>query len=359
MGREMRNRKSTPEARIMNRTGISYVDFTWNPMIGCSRISPGCGDSRGGGCYAERLASTRLKHLPAYAAVTNERGWNGKVHLMPERLDEPIRRRKPARIFLGDMSDIFHPEVPFEFIAACFGVMAACPQHTFLLLTKRPARMLEFFEWLMTRIVPKCSGPQESTACAWEAWRKYGVELPDSLLHAGWQVAGERPWPLPNVHLGVTCEDQQRANERIPLLLQCPAAGRWISAEPLLGPIDFLACNDAIRRAGLYLPSEKKIDLVIVGGESGPRARPCDVEWIRSIVYQGNDAGCPVFVKQVGSHPAGDGCEREGQEWPEHVAFERVTDEVYRVLRLRNHHGADPSEWPEDLRVREYPNGAA
>jgi protein gp37 len=287
----------------MNRTGIAYADFTWNPFLGCSRVSPGCEH-----CYAERLASTRLAHLPQYAGLTTGGHWNGTIRLLPERLDEPLRRRKPARIFLGDMGDLFHPGVPFEFVAAIFGVMAACPQHTFLVLTKRAARMLGFFWWVN----------ESSSACGVPESMVFGVEATNHGVDVD-PLGLPSVWPLPNVHLGVTCEDQQRANDRIPLLLQCPAAVRWVSAEPLLEGIDFDSLDG--------------ISLVVVGGESGPQARQCDVEWIRNIVGQCREAGTKCFVKQVGENACWDG-------WK---------------MRLRDRHGADPDEWPSDLRVREYP----
>jgi protein gp37 len=366
----------------MNRTGISYADLTWNPMIGCSRVSPGCEH-----CYAERLASTRLRHMPAYAVVTNKRGWNGKIHLMPKRLDEPIRRRKPARIFLGDMSDLFHPEVPFEFIAACFGVMAACPQHVFLLLSKRPQRMLDVL-----------TNPRFYEAVL-EAARPIRIARPSTGLIG---ISNPANIPAKNIHLGVTCEDQQRADERIPLLLRCPAAVRWVSAEPLLGPIDFdawIGAEACMTDTG-WGKAPPWLDQIIPGGESGPHARPCDVEWIRSIVRQCRASRVACFVKQLGSNPVGrdwmswvktgfhwpvewkcmiddrvvasawengtwhtwdqNGFGGENSSEPTLEAAKREAEasaikQGFARKKLKNRHGADPSEWPEDLRVREFP----
>jgi protein gp37 len=313
-------------------------------VIGCSRVSPGCEH-----CYAERLASTRLRHLPNYGAVTNNNRWNGTTLCMPERLDQPLRWKRPRKIFVNDMGDTFHPTVPFSFIAAIFGVMAACPQHTFQILTKRPARMREFFEWAKTAPTRPC-GVEPPPG------RNNGINLPledkcqviaksryvsFSRTWANWECG----WPLPNVHLGVTCEDQQRANERIPLLLQCPAAVRFVSAEPLLGPIDLPLMGTQSNWRPVYFD----LNWVIVGGESGPRARPCDVEWIRSIRDQCKGADVACFIKQLGARPF-DSKQTITVRYP----LPSIA-EAGNVLELNHRAGAAPAEWPEDLQVREYP----
>src|SRR5690606_659848 len=273
-----------------------------------------------------------------YDMTIAERAWNpvcglggvdrsGLTVLVPRQLDVPLRRRKPTTWFVDSMADLFHESLTNEEIAAVFGVMTACPQHTFQVLTTRAKRMRAWFEWL----------PSDGLrwTCMTEAIRQINPYRPalerrviDSLDSQVLQ------WPLPNVWLGVSCEDQARANERIPLLLETPATVRFVSAEPLLGPIDLTRltfgngdfCN-ALRRDSYRggLDSER-LDWVIVGGESGPGARPCDVEWIRSIVRQCREAGTACFVKQLGSR-----------------------------LGLRDPKGGDCSEWPADLRVRETP----
>lgn len=203
---------------------IEWTDTTWNPVRGCSRVSPGCDN-----CYAMRQAH-RFNHeaqdgarrgLGAYDGLTTIRrgkvDWSGRVRLVPEMLGAPLRWRKPRRVFVNSMSDLFHESLSDEQIAAVFGAMACCSRHTFQVLTKRAKRMREWIGW--------ADGHRDT-------------------IHHAFSVAtgraGMRPWdwPLPNVWLGVSAEDQQRADERIPDLLATPAAVRFVSAEPLLGPID-------------------------------------------------------------------------------------------------------------------------
>src|SRR5690606_25954660 len=292
-----------------------------------------------------------------YDMTIAERAWNpvcglggvdrsGLTVLVPRQLDVPLRRRKPTTWFVDSMADLFHESLTNEEIAAVFGVMTACPQHTFQVLTTRAKRMRAWFEWL----------PSDGLrwTCMTEAIRQINPYRPalerrviDSL------DAQVLQWPLPNVWLGASCEDQQRADERIPLLLDTPAAVRFVSCEPLLGPVDFgrvpLDPSDPSIMRGIFNPLEGggtetatpwRINWVIVGGESGPGARParpCDVAWIRSIVRECRESDTPVFVKQLGSVP---------------IVDLEFTD---NRLHLRDPRGADPSEWPEDLRVRETP----
>lgn len=295
--------------------------------------------------------------------------WTGHARFVPETLAQPIKWKKPRRIFVNSMSDLFHPSLTNEEIAAVFGVMAACPQHTFQVLTKRPMRALEWFRWI------EAHDPEVGahTECHWHA---LNTERPacDGPVHRKSNNLEERPWPLPNVYLGVSVEDQKTADERIPLLLQCPAAIRWVSAEPLLGPVDLAhllhhefqpgnpehghhrQCSaiapDNLRHCG-YPPEAHPmpgIDWVVVGGESGPGARPCNVEWIRSIVGQCKGAWVPVFVKQLGGFP------RVAMNQTDFARTVHVGPDLFADLRSSK--GADPSEWPEDLRVREMPEVA-
>jgi protein gp37 len=271
-----------------------YWDTQWNPVQGCTPASEGCAH-----CWA------RSMHERFHAEPFSD------VRTLPDRLSKPLHWRKPRVVFVCNTSDLFHEAVPFEFIAAVFGVMAACPQHTFLTLTKRPERMREFFGW-----AHRPRGCDVDRFVQQEAWSR----VDGFPLHRIKGTFKEHAWPLPNVWLGVTVENQARANERIPLLLQTPAEHRWVSAEPLLGGIDL---EGAFTRLGF-----DGVDQVIVGGESGHR--PCNVEWIRSLRDQCRAAGVPCYVKQLGSWVVGE-----------------------HKLNPRHRSGANPSEWPEDLRVRE------
>ena len=295
-------------------SGIEWTDETWNPTLGCSRVSAGCEH-----CYAERFAHRGLS--PSHHGLTVDSGkgprWTGEVRLLPERLDQPLRWRKPRRIFVDSMSDLFHESVPDEFIDRVFAVMALCPQHTFQVLTKRPERMRDYLK-------NHVAGGRH----IWTAAQR--IEMP------GGRHKAETSWPLPNVWLGASIENQETADERIPHLLATPAAVRFVSAEPLLGPVDLDPARMFPTDECFQAPP--KIDLVIVGGESGPGARPCNVEWIRSIVQECKAAGTACFVKQLGAKPEG--------------SFDSI-DGRGRLLKSRK--GADMDEWPEDLRVREMP----
>lgn len=232
------------EAIMGNKTKIEWTDATWNPVTGCSKVSEGCRH-----CYAERL-------IPR--AYGSERKFTD-VRCHPERLDQPLRWRKPRRIFVNSISDLFHEAVPEEFIWKVFESMNDASWHIFQILTKRPHRMRKFLE-------------------KWVSVKTYAY--------------GPFPWPY--IWLGVSVEDQQTADQRIPLLIQTPAAVRWISAEPLLGPI----LLDGLRRTpGNSYP---KLDWVVVGGESGPNARPMHPDWARSLRDQCIAAGVPFFFKQWG-----------------------------------------------------------
>lgn len=235
------------------------------------------------------------------------------------------------------MSDLFHEDLEDRQIDLVFAIMALTPRHTYQILTKRPERMLEY----LTVTKPGADGVAARIADATWGLEPSQHRMPAGIVHVpigpllstgepefGWRRF-LRDWPLPNVWLGVSVEDQERADERIPPLLQTSAAVRFLSCEPLLGPIEFSDVtkrSDAVRQLGKR--SLDGIHWVIVGGESGPGARRMEVEWARSIVEQCGMAGVPVFMKQMGGH---------GKLHPK---------------------GGDPSEWPEDLRVREFPEVA-
>lgn len=321
-------------------TSIEWTDRSWNPVRGCARVSPGCEN-----CYAERQAHRFASTAPEgfrkqpYEGLTvlSKHGprWTGRARFVPAQLDAPLRWRKPQRVFVNSMSDLFHEDVAFEEIAAVFGIMASCPQHTFQILTKRPRRMLQWFRWAESQY------PDARTHALGAALQQELDTGPDSQpLHTKHCADPEGPWPLPNVWLGVSCEDQQRANERIPLLRRCPAIVHFVSAEPLIGPIalddrwlEWLPIGPDENDESHLLPP---LRWLIVGGESGPGARRCRVEWISQLVAQCKSADVACFVKQLGSRP-----------WADRV------DE--HPGRLYDRKGGDMNEWTPELRVREFP----
>jgi protein gp37 len=278
---------------------IEWTDATWPIVAGCEKVSPGCR-----GCYAVR-DSWRLAHHPnprvsaPYAGTVEKRGemlcWTGLVRPLPERLEQPLRWAKPRRIFVNSMSDLFHQGVPDEFIDDVFGVMWAClwgrngqPGHVFQVLTKRADRMRDYLR-------------QDRQKHWAHAAVHYGGGIdPDGIWD---QVMGANG-PHPRIWLGVSVEDQKAADERIPLLLQTPAAVRWISAEPLLGPVDLTRVR--WEGSGYFANTLKRaarpasMDWVVVGGESGPNARPMHPEWARSLRDQCQTAGVAFFFKQFG-----------------------------------------------------------
>lgn len=234
----------------MGKSKIEWTDSVWNPITGCSHAgSPGCDH-----CYAKRMAQ-RLKGRYGYPKDNPF-----KVTFHPDRLNQPLRWEKPKRIFVVSMGDLFHDTVPFKLINEVFAITQIATQHTYLILTKRPKRVLEFVNWINSIEIPRLP--------------------PINFMHFD-----------KNIWFGVTAENQQTADERIPILLQIPAAVRFVSCEPLLSEIDFS-----------HLPeSGAELDWVIVGGESGPGARPMHPDWARSIRDQCQAAGVPFFFKQWGN----------------------------------------------------------
>lgn len=264
-------------------TAIEWAEAVWNPVTGCTRVSAGCDR-----CYAFALHDRR------YAANRRARSEGrdapfpaqydepfSSVRQLDARLDEPLRRRRPSVYFVNSMGDLFHERVESEFLDRVFAVMREAARHRFLVLTKRPARMRAHL--------------------------------------------AERGEPAPNVWLGVSAETQDAADERVPDLLAAPAALRFVSAEPLLGPVSL--------ERWLPGPGRGGVDWTIAGGESGRGARPCDAAWVRSLLGECAAADTPVFVKQLGAQPLDGGA----------------------ALRLRDRKGGDPEEWPADLRVRAFP----
>lgn len=334
-------------------TKIEWTDSTWNPVTGCTRVSEGCRN-----CYMART-------VPRQGLDP----W--KVVLHHDRLDQPLKWKKPRRIFVNSLSDLFHDDVPFEFIHEVYATMRQSPQHTYQILTKRPKRMME----CVSRI--------------------------KSFELMGWAKGF-----YSHVWLGVSIENQETADERIPLLLQTPAAKRFVSAEPLLGPIDLtripVECGGVCALRGAR-PAWHPLDWVIAGGESGPGARPMHPDWARSIREQCQAAGVPFFFKQWGEwKPISEmsqqenaalyvsnrkAREHENQADVDDCYGMRCTKETSCIrhdgaafaitdpgaFEMRNGHpamttfrvgkktagamldGREHKEWPEDLRVREFP----
>lgn len=264
-------------------TGIEWTDDVWNPTTGCDRVSPGCDN-----CYALTMAK-RLKGMGSdkYQRDGDPRtsgpGFGVTEH--KDELDKPVKWRKPRRVFVNSMSDLFHDQISDDFIVEVFARMWWAPQHTFQVLTKRHGRMRS----LVPRIEADLRQREADLVL---------VDCPTPLT-----------WPLPNVWLGVSVENQRWANIRVPALLGTPAAVRWLSCEPLLGPVDLRDCAgvDALEQdwiggpgGGMGAP-HPFVDWVVVGGESGPRSRPMVSDWARSLRDQCTRAEVPFFFKQWGS----------------------------------------------------------
>lgn len=278
----------------MPKTKIEWTEYSWNPVTGCTPISEGCQN-----CYARRMAN-RLRGRCGYPKENPF-----KVTLHPERLDEPLKWRKPRKVFVCSMSDLFHPDVPFHYISNIFDIMCSWrwpnkeaerigdeslledPGHTYMVLTKRPERVQDWLQWLF------------------EYWPG------DSPVNVNLSAEGHFGR---HIWFGVTAENQRRADERIPILLQIPAAVRFISVEPMLGPIrlqrDWLMCPGGAEyghgmsltrvHAGGCCDRHPRIHWVICGSESGPNHRKTKIEWIRDLREQCISANVPFFLKQMG-----------------------------------------------------------
>lgn len=313
------------------KTTISWTDRTWNPVRGCSRVSPGC-DS----CYAMRQAHRFAGPGQPYEGLTVLRpnsakrpgvDWSGRVRLVPEALSEPLSWRKPQRIFVNSMSDLFHEQLPNEQILRVFATMALCQHHTFQVLTKRAARARRWFDDVdLFRI-----GEQMRALDLPANGRSYPRTCD--------------VWPLPNVWLGASIEDRA-AKYRIDELRELPAVVRFLSCEPLLEDLGELDLRG--------------ISWVIVGGESGPGARPCALEWIERIVEQCRAARVAVFVKQIGAFVVS-----EQRAYLRSDDLELGTDEEAKAAGfnsrwlwragLSDRKGGDIAEFPDELQVREFP----
>lgn len=301
---------------------IEWTDASWNCLAGCEAVSPGCAH-----CYAATM-TRRLEAMGQkdYAGLTTDKHFNGTVRCLPDKLAIPLRWRKPRRVFVNSMSDLFHEDVPDEFIDRVFAVMALCPQHTFQVLTKRAARMQRY----MAPMARKFGDAGPAVALS-QLLGQHG-ETEDLIRKRLRGEPLETTRPLSNVWLGVSVEDQKR-KDRMDFLRQTPAAVRFLSCEPLLEDLGELDLEG--------------IHWVIAGGESGHGARPCDLSWIRSIIDQCQDWKVPCFVKQIGSH---------AEEWD--TEYRRPGFGPYYCNGVKHKKGGDPAEWPEELRVRQFPENA-
>ena len=328
-------------------TSIEWTDKTWNPLAGCTRVSEGCRN-----CYAERMAK-RLQAMGTrgYEGTIDANGrWTGKVNLIPDALAAPLHWRQPCMIFVNSMSDLFHEAVPFELVDQVFAVMALCPQHTFQVLTKRPERMADYLSEMATNQVVK--------------WGKFaGTKVPDRPAAIQRVIAARNAmltrmgkgydmslpaWPPPNCWLGTSIENQATADERIPHLLRVPAAVRFLSCEPLLGAVNLEQLPDhkgnrswsCLSNVGEHPTHWQRsggtINWVIVGGESGPGARPMHPVWARSIRDQCAAAGVPFFFKQWG-------------EWVPDASLEEPPNNV----DYGEFHDVRPSSWVESCMCSE------
>lgn len=305
-------------------TGIQWTQETWNPTTGCDKISPGCGLPRfdgdeTGGCYALDMAK-RLKGM-GQAKYQNDGdprtsgpGFGLTVH--PDALTIPLHWRDPRMVFVNSMSDLGHARVPAEFLARVWAVMAMAQQHTFQVLTKRPERLRRFLQDECRCGKGHVPGVHLRSAMDWAGTRHSPTYVPGVVGH---DVYHNREWPLPNVWVGTSVELDEYAR-RAGELRNTPAAIRFLSLEPLLGPLPSLDLTG--------------IDWVIIGGESGPHARGVDLRWVRDPIRRSCGAGAAVFVKQLGS-------------W-----WARGNDP------LGDRKGGDPDAWPGDLRIREFPRAA-
>ncbi|SHL73422.1 DUF5131 family protein [Streptomyces yunnanensis] len=319
---------------MSDNSAIEWTDATWNPVTGCTKVSPGCDN-----CYALTF-SERWRGTPGHYF---KNGFD--VQLRPDKLTTPFAWKKPRRVFVNSMSDLFHKDVPDAYIAKVFAVMAATPQHTYQVLTKRHGRMRALLNDECNCGNGHVPGVHFRSAMAWAVSKANPDRIPgvsDDAEKRVWNA----PWPLPNVWLGVSVEDQKRADIRIPALLGTPAAVRFLSCEPLLGPVelyDYLvelrdvtddhadapdgAVVEGMRRSGDQWHRIERLNWVIVGGESGRGARPMSPQWATQIIEQCQSSDVAVFVKQLGSRWA------------------------------KNHKDIDT--FPAALQIREYPQAVA
>lgn len=314
----------------------------------CEHVSDGCTN-----CYSDTNNSRCLPSNGTGLPFDRRSRDLVDIFLDEKLLMQPLHWKKPRNVFACSQTDLFADFVPDEMIDSVFAVSALCFRHTLQVLTKRAERMREYWS------------NHERAAYIRDVlnnWADIGRITQQQCIQA---CAAISSGPLPNVHLGVSVEDQQRADERIPHLLRTPAAVRWVSYEPALGPVDFDAVPITLapgffgsslkwhhrgychKMEGIPYPT---LDWIVVGGESGAGARPFDIQWARDVIAQCKAAGVRCFVKQLGAAPYREGAHRQND--PGEVPG---THREHDQMKLRDRKGGDPSEWPSDLRVREMP----
>jgi len=328
-------------------SNIEWTQETWNPSTGCDRISDGCTN-----CYALTMAKRlkgmgQVKYQNDGDPRTSGPGFGITMH--EDVLTEPLRWKKPRKVFVNSMSDLFHKGVTRDFIVRAFAVMALTPQHTYQILTKRHARMRSLLTDTCTCGAGHAPGVHFRSDMAWACSNVNSHRIPGLPENAAHRVYFDTPWPLPNVHLGVSVENQKWADIRIPALTRTPAAVRFLSCEPLIGPVRLhrghAHCPAHDADSGFCTSSCPDLiapDWVIVGGESGPGARPFDPRWAAGLVTQCQEAGVAVFVKQLGS------------VWARDTAYAGKTVAAHGDTK-----GGNPDYWPSHLRRREYPQATA
>ena len=268
---------------MADKTKIEWTDATWNPITGCTRVSRGCEH-----CYAERLAAGRLRHHRSREGLTDEHGrWNGLLRFNRQWLNQPLEWKKPRRVFVVAHGDLFHEDVPDEWIDHVFAVMAMSRQHVFQVLTKRPERM--------RRYLSEEVGKHPGNTVIERLEKRIDSRWQGKLLTWPWAHKEDERWPLKNVWIGTSVEDQATADERIHVLFRTPAAVRWLSVEPMLEPILF---------SHMLYAWPPNLHWAVCGGESGPGFRPMDPDWARSIRDQCVIGGVPFFMKQMAGKAA-------------------------------------------------------
>ena len=295
---------------MSDNSHIEWTDATWNFATGCTKISDGCLN-----CYIPTTPPFRMERRQFDMAGI---GGATDIRLHPERLGLPLKWRKPKKIFVNSLSDLFHPRVPRELVARAFAVMAAAPQHQYQVLTKRPERMARMLTDECQCGAGHAAGTHFRSEMEWAATPHSPTYVPG--MKSG--IYHRSAWPLPSVWLGTTVESNKHVG-RADALRATPAAVRFISAEPLLGPLPSLDLTG--------------IDWLILGGESGPGSRRLDVGWFRELIGMAESAGTAVFVKQLGSLWAQD------------------TFVGGQSLAKTDKKGGDWRHWPADLRIRAYP----
>lgn len=329
-------------------TNIEWTDESWNPVIGCTKVSAGCEN-----CYAMKRAyqmTRNPKTIPVYGHSESDEAiarcvgllkynWTGIVRCLPERLEIPFHWLKPRMVFVNSMSDLFHEKVPFDFIDRIYAVMAANPRHIFQVLTKRPKRMKDYLNDIRSDYI-----------------YRLGQEI--AIKKLGGHPGSEIAFPFKNIWHGVSVEDQKSADVRIPLLLDTPSAIRFVSYEPALVPINLRNIKGRVGWSGpddtwfdaIHSHAPTRLDWVIAGGESGTFARPSHPDWFRRVRDDCAACGVPFFFKQWG-------------EWcpPFHIApgnissrnqyiFGEHGERVYRVGKEKSGallDGREHREFPE------------